>query len=359
MSWTHYRLVFRLQSPLHVGARTVGNLMQTRPYVPGKVLWAALTARLTRDYHDGRSGSSYEHIGKLLKGYARFGYLWPALPTGDDRSVESADDLQVYVPWAHTADFDSLFLDSYAGTALDYDRNAALDGSLHETEYIASTARDGRPVYLMGDLWLRTPPHEDLAHWKEALGRVQFGGERTYGWGRVHLLPASLLPWTGPALGGITVDYRDDDVLLHLDEGQHTLAHVRATSDGDAVAGLVGPVEPLLGWERNTDVNSDDVWRLPAATITYAPGARLGAAMDFRVEGEEYGVWICDQRHRTKGYGLRTSNSRLPPAIDVEPTRILRAALLAHVRPSGDGIQRARAGRYPAARARPCARHLA
>ena len=49
MAWTHYRLKFRLISPLFVGFRRSGNLWETRRYVPGKVLWAALTARLTRD----------------------------------------------------------------------------------------------------------------------------------------------------------------------------------------------------------------------------------------------------------------------------------------------------------------------
>ena len=48
MAWQKYDLAFQLLAPLHIGYRKVGNLMQSRGYVPGKNLWAALTARLTR-----------------------------------------------------------------------------------------------------------------------------------------------------------------------------------------------------------------------------------------------------------------------------------------------------------------------
>ncbi|HEX9926566.1 MAG TPA: hypothetical protein VGD99_28225, partial [Anaerolineae bacterium] len=81
MAWQKYELIFRLLSPLHIGHRKVSNLMQSRSYVPGKVLWAALTARLTRDYDNGRDGQRYEKIGNKVCQHFRFGYLYPALPT--------------------------------------------------------------------------------------------------------------------------------------------------------------------------------------------------------------------------------------------------------------------------------------
>lgn len=118
MAWVHYSLCFRLLSPLHVGHRRVGNLMQTKPYVPGKLLWAALTARLTRDRDPSRTpqGKDYQDIGDKIKGNFRFGYLWPSL-----------DQDRPCFPWEHD-DFDYVFLGSYVSTALDYGREAADEG---------------------------------------------------------------------------------------------------------------------------------------------------------------------------------------------------------------------------------------
>jgi len=79
MSWQCYDLIFRLMAPLHVGWRKSGNLQQTRGYVPGKNQWAALTARLTREYDDGAKGQRYVEIGQKVQKHFRFGYLYPAL----------------------------------------------------------------------------------------------------------------------------------------------------------------------------------------------------------------------------------------------------------------------------------------
>ncbi|WP_322797546.1 RAMP superfamily CRISPR-associated protein, partial [Thermoflexus sp.] len=188
MAWVHYVLRFRLLSPLHIGDRKMGNLMQTRPYVTGRVLWAALTARLTRDLGRGTRARGYQGIGAKIKKNFRFGYLWPSL-----------DGETPYFPWDHD-DFEYLLLGSYVSTAIDYDRQAAQEGSLHEVEFIAPVARDGRPVYLIGDLWVRVDDpwvrdvlSPELQRLWEVLNRLQLGGERTYGWGRVCLSDPKLL----------------------------------------------------------------------------------------------------------------------------------------------------------------------
>src|SRR5213082_2804295 len=72
MTWTAYRIVFRLLSPMHIGWRKVGNLQQTRPYVLGRSLWGALTARLTRI-----SGSNdYSEIGEQVDQQLAFTYFY-------------------------------------------------------------------------------------------------------------------------------------------------------------------------------------------------------------------------------------------------------------------------------------------
>jgi len=266
MAWTHYRLKFRLLSPLHVGYRRVGNLMQTRSYVPGKNLWAALTARLTRDHHDGSRGSEYRRIGDLVQEHFRFGYLWPSL------NGESP-----YFPWEHD-DFDYLFLNSYASTALDYDRSAALEGQLRETEFLTPRTRTDEPVYLTGDLWVQEEPPTELSAWKEALEQVQLGGERGYGWGRMTLATDLSQP------------DEQVDPTLSLQAEQRITAHALAvdTDGARAVPHIRGPVEPLLGWERD-NTQSGCTWRLSTAVIVYTPGATAVEAL--RVTVGPFGIW--------------------------------------------------------------------
>lgn len=239
MAWTHYTLKFRLQSPMHIGYRKVGNLMQTRRYVPGKNLWAALTARLTRDHHDGSQGKCYRTIGDLVQQNFRFSYLWPSL-----------DGIEPYFPWEYD-DFDFQLLDSYASTVLDYTANSALEGSLHETEYIAPMTRTEKPVYLLGDLWVNANIPKSLVYWKEEMDNLQLGGESAYGWGRVSCYS----DWSDDSHErGITTTghhswvERNGKIVVTLSENDTIVAH--ALSPGlDADSSLSGPVEPLVGRE--------------------------------------------------------------------------------------------------------------
>jgi len=273
MAWEHYRLLFRLRSPLHVGYRKVGNLMQTRPYVPGKVLWAALTARLTRDCHDGSQGSEYRRIGRLVQEHFRFGYLWPSL-----------DGKAPYFPWAHD-DFDYFLLDSYASTALDYGRGGALDGSLHEVEFIMSDTRpadsndESHPVYLMGVLFVQAGT---AVPWREAVARLQLGGERGYGWGWVEQArspaPAGDLLGYGLGLSGAepTVTVPAEKPLL-----AHTVIQgVEAQ----------GEIEPLVGREwGDGDEGQGAGQRVVFTSLCYAPGTLVSQETTFRIG--PYGIW--------------------------------------------------------------------
>lgn len=257
MSWQGYKVVFRLESPLHIGWRMVGNLKQTRGYVPSRNMWAALTARLTRDAGDGADGRRYEEIGSQVKEFFRFSYLYPALRENDGYIP--------HYPWED--DFDYLFLDSYASAALDYTRQAAEGGLLHETEFIAPYTRTGSPVYLTGALYVRGGDAlpEPLKNWKDALFRLQLGGEQGYGWGRIRL--ETFKGQDGRMEGEPPVVEKVQDkegrwrIIAHLDVGNPEAAYVH------------GPIEPQIGWERDNRPDSTPKWRLSSPTIAYAPGA--------------------------------------------------------------------------------------
>ena len=254
MSWQKYTLVFRLCSPMHIGWRKVSNLQQTRGYLPGKNLWAALTARLTRDYDDGSNGKRYQEIGKQVQNNFRFTYLYPALKNGECYTT--------YYPWCDN--FDYLFLDSYASAALNYRNKSAQGAMLHETEYIRPHTRlladqPSQPVFLSGDLYVRNKAvekNEVLRHWQIALADLQVGGERGYGWGRIQLQNR---PLKGKPISG--------DPIGELVDGK-IIAHLKAKN----TANIQGAVEPILGWERKQNGDGSKKWQLSEAKIAFAPG---------------------------------------------------------------------------------------
>lgn len=274
MSWQKHTLCFRLLSPLHIGYRKVGNLMQTRGYVPGKVLWGTLTARLTRDFGNGADGQRYLDIGRRVNEHFRFGYLYLALPKDSKKTIHSPDDLEPYYSWDDNL-FDYRFLSSYASTALNYDQHAAAEGLLHETEFIRSWARplhnndQPLPVYLMGCVYVQNNLTQELDGWRTALDQIQLGGERGYGWGRLRLDFTHVI---------------DVDPIINLEANNRILAHVQYNK-----ANLVGTVEPLVGWERDNTGKGRKNWRLSSATVCYAPGAICQNSSTFTIG--DYGIW--------------------------------------------------------------------
>ena len=279
MTWRRYDLIFRLQSPLHIGYRRIGNLMQTRGYAPGRNLWAALTERLTRDFVQRPAARDYIAIGGQVKTFFRFTYLYPATAIQEPAGKPlAAPDMRVHHPW-DDVHFDYLFLDSYASTALDYDRRAAADGTLHEVTFLrpytrARAGQPSQPVYLAGSVYVQEawPEGSPLRHWRHALDRLQVGGERTYGWGRMKRMSA--------LQEGV-----EQPPELTLAAGEPLPAHALAVSHQQRrpIRSARGPIEPMVGWERDNDASTRR-WRLtPDPAICYAPGSRVRRAQTCQI----------------------------------------------------------------------------
>ncbi len=320
MTWTHYRLVFRLESPLHIGWRKTGNLMQTRGYVPGKVLWAALTVRLVEAFL-GKANDSrvYRQVGETLTKCFRFGYLWPAAGTWNEHRWDPPT--RPHFPWDPGPEpWDYLYLNGAARTALEPIEHIAAEGMLHQIEYIAPYTREGKPVYLVGDLWVREEvqaccetakakdPNNALcgniaSKWQQALSILQIGGERGYGWGRGRLVQCKKTCQqhsTTPCTNSVHEDNQDDSsedtcqlswgepwvwkacsdqVLVGLNcqpSAQKSVpipVHVLVENTTHASLDIQGPIEPWLGWEHRKGR-----YTLSNALVMYTPGAHLTAA---------------------------------------------------------------------------------
>ena len=189
MSWAAYPLVFRLESPLHVGWRKTGNLMQTRTYVPGRIFWGAVTANFTRCQKE----KDYEEAGKSVKNHLRFGYFFlaenpekPYLPHQKNSDVFYGDE-----ELTETA-FQRKFISSSASTVIATDSFAAQEGSLHEVEFISpftipSKFEESKPVFLVGHLFFK-PDNDinlndngiticDVSLFDEVIQNLQIGGD--------------------------------------------------------------------------------------------------------------------------------------------------------------------------------------
>lgn len=268
-TWKMYRIAFRLLSPLHVGWFKQGNVQRTRPYLSGKALWGALTARLAREKGD----ADYAGIGQQVNKALAFSYFYPS----------TAPDCVTLWPWEQPQEFAWHYLNTYASTALNYQKNSAEEGSLHETEYISPSTREGEPVYLLGFVFEKKGYS---LGWRDVLHRLQLGGERTYGWGRVQVHQVHTEPVeTNPFWPGWTVDLRGDRPQLSPDGETVLYAHLRHSS---AFSGLRGAVEPLVG--RETQQAGAHGEAIAFHGLAWSPGARCPARL-CSLQIADFGLW--------------------------------------------------------------------
>lgn len=299
MGWTAHKIVLRLLSPLHVGRGKVGNLQLARPYVTGRNLWGALTARLARDgYPEGKPApETYRDVGERVHQELAFTYLYPT--TDAEGCAVLFPSLHPRGEWGYGRQNDGAavmdgptfrhhFLSTYASTALDYVHQSAEEASLHEVECLAPHTREGKPVYLTG--YVLQQEHSDL-DWRGALTRLQIGGERGYGWGRVEL--EALVALQGPEVSlfgtGAVASLGGEKVSVSLEKEQPLLAHALAADFGErrAVGSHRGPVEPLVG--RETRPESSFGTHLSDARVCYPPGARADHPLTVQIG--PFGVW--------------------------------------------------------------------
>lgn len=192
-NYTPYKVKLKLLSPLHIGERKVGNLMQTRDYVPGRIIISALTATIAKQTSDDKdiNRDLVKNIGNKLRSILVVEYFWPTTDNLNEK------------PWEIEQEkFDYLFKFGYASQAVDFSKNSTEQDTLHEVEYIGPHTREGKQVYLTGTIWV-LKPHNKLEHdvefaittkdyhkefsLRKLLNSIQIGGERNYGWGEIKV----------------------------------------------------------------------------------------------------------------------------------------------------------------------------
>ena len=251
MNWKLYRVVFRVRAPLHIGCGKIGNLQRTRHYVTGRAFWGALTMRLTRDAFEGQGPAIdsrvYREFANEIHRSLSYTYFYPTLLIGSTYSV--------VWPWIDQHRFIGRFLGCASRSTIARHEPHRYDAGevLHEVEYIASRTSDsGEPVYLSGYVFER----DDCSlAWKSACNRLQFGGERGYGWGDVECIEIREHSSADLFDSSIRFNVAGEIPVISLvcNEQSHAYlpAHAPAT-----LTHVSGKVEPFVGREWRSDSNT-------------------------------------------------------------------------------------------------------
>jgi len=276
MTWQPYHIVFRLRSPMHIGCGSVGNIQRTRPYVTGRVLWGALTMRIARESQTSQSLSTnaYSKIGEEVHKSIAYTYFYPAILTDGN--------YQTLWPWNKPDSFKHRLIRSYASTALDYPMQSAAEALLHESEFISPYSLDtAEPVFLTGYIFVNDNCDVD---WTSALQKLQFGGDRCYGWGDVELVRCEPSDINNILFSGMATFHGNKErPVISLNENRLLLAHTMAKSvnaDGD--------IEPLVGreWRNNGQAGQ----HVEFTGVCFTPGSILKQSADFTIGN--FGVWF-------------------------------------------------------------------
>ena len=274
--WELYQLIFRLEAPIHSGYIKIGNVQRTRLYITGRMMWGALTARITRL----QNSSDYKGIGEMVRKCLRTSYFYPAFYNGD-----YMDSLTL-----STKIVERVLLTSYASTAINYSHWAAKEGSLHEIEMISAKTihelkdtgvfiEKGSPVFLKGYIFVSgDTPEKISSYWRDALEKIQVGGERTYGFGQVCLQTE---PHEVSNVFNYNTILNEDEPKIEIPKGEKVSAHVRIKN-----ICCDGSVEPFVG--RYTESTGNFGKQPSHAEICWTPESIIQETKILRIT--EFGI---------------------------------------------------------------------
>lgn len=305
MTWKAYRLVYEAKSPIHIGWHTLGYIKLTRHFIPGKAMWGAMTANLTRTYGP-KNIETYEAVGSLLKTDVRIAYFYPAIDSNDPLMPRYTEDGLIYsdinVGYSFKDEFESVFVSSFGQTAILPESNTAENESLHESEYISPGINEGgkyRPVFFIGYVFIKEGASlsgqsigwtDSKIRLEPAIRELFVGGDIKYGWGRLQLFnnPES----EGHQREVFGFDFSSNGTLpcLKIPPGSPLPAHLEVESGIKAK----GDIEPLVGREwrsvknRNGETRTGAGQEITDAKICWAPGSVMEEEQTLKIG--EFGI---------------------------------------------------------------------
>lgn len=192
MTWTMYRWVWQLRSPLHIGVGQAGPLARTRLYIPASTLWGALTAELTRRCHTPALSYHYQQVGEEIKHKTRFSYLFPAEKIDGRWKAWLPEFSPDGLNWKREDNgashslrkFRNRLLSTLPGTAIDPSTDTAQESTFGETEVVHPFWQDSQgPVAFIGYLFVND---QNLVDQIFEITELFLGADTRYGLGRLE-----------------------------------------------------------------------------------------------------------------------------------------------------------------------------
>ncbi len=296
MTWHLCAWTFQLKSPLHIGFHKIMHLFRTRPYVPSRVIWGALTSKVTPIL----GINDYQKVGTFLKKAMRFGYLYPCVE--DKFFFPKYTEKCLMFGSLSQNEFDKKFVSSMASASIDSDSMSAEEGMLHEVEFINPyTIDEGKPVFLKGLVWIRKIAENKLSITTQSNNfsinhngvdidfmnkpvELQIGGERKYGFGLMELKEIKEINNNKLELFAGEWFEKNDEINLSLTEGDAIFSHLKFDN-----INIKGNIEPLVGRDWDTVSNKGSGRKLSNLGLCWSPGSILNERKIFKVN--ELGLW--------------------------------------------------------------------
>ena len=271
-NWTAYRLDYRAESPVHIGWHRLGQIRRTRYFIPARNVWGAWTAAWTRRA-DGPGFSEcanpYKKAEEELKRWTRFTALFPwTSAEGLLRPTYGKAGLRFGELTAGA--FEARFVHGFASASIDPNSFTALDGALHEREYLHAPGMRFHGYVLV----------EQACEWhqlRKQVERLQIGGNIGYGYGMLRL-------------AGIQAETQLFDEFAVDTEGRLTGKPDCCLAGFCDAAGLEaeGEIEIVSGRGSRRESGAGQDVRQPKAMWT--PGSRVPSGGTFEIGAR--GDWL-------------------------------------------------------------------
>lgn len=301
MTWKCYECLFQIKSPLHIGFHKVLHFAKTRMYVPGRLLWAALTAKLAP-----MVGMEYQVVGEFLKKSMRFGYFY--LYSGEVLYLPKYTEHGLKFDSLFLSEFEKKFISSKASVAIEPESLTAHEGMLYEVEFISPyTVDTSEQVFLKGYIWIRefeenrmklliekkdfvlkNNNEKTLNLENELLDCLQIGGERRCGFGLIKL--KKFVEINSGNLNGFKGNWKsnNEDLIIELKKDEPIWAHLKCSN----FLALKGDIEPLI--EREWDLYKGAGKKIKSYGLFWVPGSILCENKTLKItESSFWEVMIC------------------------------------------------------------------
>ena len=316
MTWKCFRLVFNLETPLHIGyGAKLGMVDRTKYYVPGKTFWGAVVSKLSQ-----QSCGNFESLKKFVKDNLIFSYFY--LSTDKEGN-------KIYIPQyteeglkygnLNVEEFESKFITSYISTSIDKSFGKAEEGSLHEIELIKNKLNN-KYIFLIGylfaventgvrlensSIFLNIEKNKCFLNKEKGwelfglIKNLQIGGERNYGFGKIVLKDVKLENNNRVELynSGITADFSHTNPEIISNKEYVALSHVKIKIDRFNFVQLKGDLEPLVMREWS----KEGAGQYPNFEGIYlVPGSVFRLEKNQKIKIGAYGIWVVNGQPQNK-----------------------------------------------------------